>query len=137
MESKFRNALKQYGTSEFSRWLLPDGQFLGVPDWEDHRIIGEFCRDSWLEFIEDGACSLHYDSSCGYLWIRTNGLTGQQSQAFRQTIEDFGLKIRELKVDFYDGQELEEVIEINDYMAVLYLTDSIAYNIEKSYQEER
>lgn len=136
--NKFQAAKNQYGTVDLSRWLLPDGEFLGVSDYEDHRIVGEFCNDTWLEFIDDGAMSLHYDDHCGYLWIRTSGITIRQMQAFRELFENELLRVRNLKVDVYEGTNYQEEILIDDpELAQLYLTDQIAYQISMSEREDQ
>lgn len=139
MSVNFKKALKELGTTEFSRWLLDDGTFLGVNDYDDHCKVGCYCTQTWLEFIENNCVSVHYDNSCGYLWLRVNGcLTTSQRMVFQDIIENEMIRVRELYVQVYDGRQYlsEEDIRIDDEdLAKLYLSDTIAYNLAKSYEE--
>lgn len=135
MSVNFKKAIAKYGTGEFSRWMLYDGEFLGVYD-DDHRIVGEFCTVSWLEFIKKDCVSLHYDGKCGYLGLRVNiDLNIDQIKTFKSLyIDDGFFKVKELYVSVYDGSEClgsEEEIRIKGYEACeLWLTDRTAYNME-------
>lgn len=138
MNSKFDKAVKKYGEAEFSRWLLPDGTFLGVNDYEDHRIVGEFCKNGFTDFIHDGAMSIHYDNQARYMWVRTSGLSSAQRMAMQDVFENLGIRVTELKVDFYEFDtparyEMNEEIIEDENMCRLYLTDTIAYQLEKQY----
>jgi hypothetical protein len=136
----FKKAKEEIGVAYFGRWLLPDGDFLDLDGNDDHRIIGIYCKNNWIEFIQEGALSLHLDPKCGYLWIRTNGLTTSQMTAMTRVIDELELNIRELKVDFYDFETWDrfnvESCILYDYLAILYLTDQIAYRCAMSAQEE-
>lgn len=143
MKKMFRKAIDQYGQyfaddGGFSRWMLPDGSFLGVHPEDDHRIVGEFCNRSWTEFIKENAVSIHYDGKCGYLWLRVNeDLLWEQRSAFRELYENFNLHVSELYVQIYAGQRYVEDFRLsNEELIRLFLTDIIAYNLEKSYAED-
>lgn len=137
MRNIFSKAIDKFGTAEFSRWLLPDGTFLGVPDYEDHRIVSQFCKERWTEFLYEGAVSVHYDSRAGYMWIRTVGgyMTGQQRQAFRCAFEEFNLRVEDLKVDAWDDNGNVDETLLTGQLAELFLTDRIAYELEKQYAD--
>lgn len=141
MKSMFRQAIKEYGQYDPSdhivtRWLLPDGSFLGVPDYDDHRIVGEFCNKTWLEFIRERAVSLHYSGD--YLWLRVNeDLTWEQRAAFRTLHDDETFSVSVLLVHVYDGLRHVESFELDEPgMVKLWLTDKIAYDIEVGYAED-
>lgn len=131
--NKFDKALEVYGEAELSRWMLPSGQFLAVPDWQDHRIVGQFCKDTWLEFIADGACSLHYDHKAKYLWIRTCRLLTPQRMVFQELIDNRILIVEELLVHEYDCFEWQNTLELGWELSQLYLTDTIAYRMALQY----
>lgn len=137
MKNIFKKAVEELGCYEncLTRWMLPDGTFLSVSDGDDHRNVGQFCDTSWLEFIEEGAVSIHYDSKARYLWIRTTGLNTPQRMAFCELFERGEICVDNLHVDVYDGMRMVEELFINDEMCKLYLTDTIAYQIEMSQLE--
>jgi len=137
MSANFNQAINELGTTQFSRWLLPDGQFLDVADYEDHRMIGCYCTENWREFIKEGAMSIHYDDKCGYMWIRTIGLTFAQMWAMREVFDNLELGLSELKVDYYSFETLgeynvDEIVINESEIAILYLTDQIAYRCLQS-----
>ena len=135
MSANLKKAIQKYGIGEFSRWMLNDGQFLGVYD-DDHRIVGEFCTVSWLDFIKKDCVSLHYDGKCGYLGLRVNiDLNTEQTRTFQSLYRDGEFfKVSELYVSVYDGSEClgrKEEIRIKGYEACeLWLTDRTSYNLE-------
>lgn len=135
MSANLKRAIAKYGIGEFSRWMLNDGQFLGVYD-DDHRIVGEFCTVSWLDFLKKDCVSLHYDGKCGYLGLRVNGdLNFDQIKTFQSLYHDSEFfKVSELYVSVYDGSEClgrEEEIRIKGQEACkLWLTDRTSYNLE-------
>lgn len=142
MKKMFKEAIDQYGQyfaddGGFSRWMLPDGSFLGVHSADDHRIVGEFCEKSWTEFIKENAVSISYDKSCGYLWLRVNeNLLLEQRLAFYELYENFGFHVSELYIQVYDGQRYVEDFRLEDRgMIRLFLTDIIAYNLEKEHSD--
>lgn len=141
MGANFKRAIKEWGIAEFSRWLLPDGQFLDLQGGDDHRIVGYCCKNDWREFIQDGAMSLHYDPNSRYLWIRTIGPSFAQMQALENAYNDGYFRVTYLKVDLYEfntwnDYEVKEITIDDSEMAKLYLTDQIAYRCYMSEMEE-
>ncbi len=139
MKSDFKAAIKYFGSSDepfASRWMLPDGEWLGVHDL-DHRVVGNFCKESWLDFISDGACSVHFEASANYLWIRTCGISSGQKQAFTDLFEAFDIKSITLKVDLYEETKFQKSLEFGEEeLGFLWLTDRIAYNMQIRYINE-
>lgn len=134
MSANLKKAIKKYGMTEFSRWMLDDGSFLGVADYDDHRIVGEFCTVSWLDFIKKDCVSVHFDTKANYLWLRLNGdLNFQQRQSFKYLIENEYIHVEELNIHVYDGDKYQEDFTISNGLAELFLTDKIAYECEKEY----
>lgn len=126
----FKQAIKEYGTTdEGGRWLLPDGQLLAIFGGDDHRIVGQFCENSWLEFIANGAWSLH--RSRDYLWVRHNDkFNVYVQQKFQELYDTWGWNINELYVQIYDGLRHVESFSLDDpHLIKLYLTDRIAYQM--------
>jgi hypothetical protein len=141
MSANIKKAIEKYGQFEnMTRWMLEDGSFLGVRDWEDHRIVGQFCTVSWLDFLKKGCVSIHYDRRAGYLSIRVNGdLNYPQRAVFQELFEREEIRVTDLYVQVYDGDKFEESLNFDDNdeeMIKLYLTDRVAYNLEKQYQNQ-
>ncbi|MFA6309597.1 MAG: hypothetical protein WC677_07690 [Clostridia bacterium] len=132
MAVNLKKAIAKYGTSDdITRWLLSDGQFLCVPDYEDHRIIGEFCTIDWMEFIAKGHVSLHFDRTSAYMSLRVDAdLTVEQRRTFQKLYErDEFFEVHELYIRVHDGRDFQEALHIKGFdECKLWLTDIIAYN---------
>lgn len=138
MSANIKEAIEEFGIVEFSCWMLNDGRFLGVGNGDDHRIVGNFCTRSWLDFIKAECVSIHYDHKAKYLWIRINcDLNFQQRQSLQELYENKIIDVEELYIQIYDNDKYFGDETMNDKELIkLYLTDLIAYRLTKQYENQ-
>lgn len=128
-----------------SRWMTPEGDFLMVPGWWDHRQLASEYHpkgyDFWREYIMDGGVSVGWDPKARHLSLRTIGLNPQQRMVWDRLYEENGFfRVDSIHCYEYDFRTVEnydsEEIEINNsHMCKLYLTDTIAYQMAMSEEE--
>ena len=139
--SAIRKAVDDMGSEQITEWLpthswlLPNGEFLNLDEYDDHRVVSRYCEDSWVQFIEEGAVSLHYDGD-GFLWLRVyGGMSRRQRATFESILEATGVSIDYLLIQDYRGVNVTETTIEDEFLCSLWLVDPVAYEDELLYAE--
>lgn len=131
MDKLLEDLVEEYGTVDYGGiWLLPTGEYLNLPGYEDHRIVGDIA-----DMLRAGAISVRRGSD-GIAYVRCLDDVFYPFRQ-RQAIDDLLSLMTGFRIAFYDdtGHCTHSVDAFDFYemsMEKLALTDPIAYNVVKT-----